>query len=69
VDHRQIEDLLAGNRKDQFNLKGVSAANPYSPALEWIRKNSGTDMTTGLAKLILSMWKEEAQYSLRKCCS
>lgn len=43
--------------------------NPYTPALEWIRKDPGTGSATGLAKLILSLWNDEAAYSLRECCS
>ena len=43
--------------------------NPYEPALGWIRKNPTTGSGVGLAKLILSLWNDDAAYSLRECCS
>ena len=42
--------------------------NPYEPALVWIRKDPTTGSATGLAKLILSLWNDDAAYSLRECC-
>jgi hypothetical protein len=41
--------------------------NPYKPALVWIRAHPGTGSATGLAKLILSLWNEEAAFSFREC--
>lgn len=40
---------------------------PYGQAVQFIRLNPGTGGTNGLSKLILSLWNEEAAYSLREC--
>ena len=44
-------------------------ADPYAPALLWIRKDPGTGSAVRLAKLILSLWNDEAAYSFRECAS
>jgi hypothetical protein len=41
--------------------------NPYSQALNWIKKNSGTGSANGLAKLILSIYNPRIAYSFREC--
>jgi hypothetical protein len=41
--------------------------NPYEPALVWIRKDPTTGSATGLAKLILSLWNDDAAFSFREC--
>ena len=41
--------------------------NPYSQALNWIRKNNGTGSANGLAKLILSIYNPRIAYSFREC--
>jgi hypothetical protein len=43
--------------------------NPYEPALVWIRKNPTTGSGAGLAKLILSLWNDDAAFSFRECVS
>ena len=41
--------------------------NPYEPALVWIRKDPTTGSASGLAKLILSLWNDDAAFSFREC--
>ncbi len=41
--------------------------NPYEPALAWIRKDPTTGSASGLAKLILSLWNDDAAFSFREC--
>ena len=43
--------------------------NPYAHAVEWIIRHEGTGSADGLAKLILSLWSEDAAFSLRECIS
>jgi hypothetical protein len=43
--------------------------NPYAHVVEWINRNEGTGAANGLAKLILSLWSEDAAFSLRECIS
>jgi hypothetical protein len=40
---------------------------PYREAVELIDRHPGTGSSTGLAKLILSLWNEECAYSFREC--
>ena len=40
---------------------------PYQEAVELIDRHPGTGSSTGLAKLILSLWNEECAYSFREC--
>lgn len=41
--------------------------NPYAPAVAWIREASTTGSGIGLAKLILSLWNDDAAFSFREC--
>jgi SLT domain-containing protein len=41
--------------------------NPYEPAVEWIQRHNGTGSAAGLAKLILSLWNDDAAFSFREC--
>jgi|GEM_PF-3315799 len=41
--------------------------NPYESVMDWIRKNQGNVAAIGLAKLILSLWSDDAAYSVREC--
>lgn len=43
--------------------------NPYAHVVEWINRNEGTGSANGLAKLILSLWSEDAAFSLSECIS
>ncbi len=43
--------------------------NPYAHVVEWIDRHEGTGSANGLAKLILSLWSEDAAFSLRECIS
>jgi hypothetical protein len=43
--------------------------NPYEHVVEWINRHEGTGSANGLAKLILSLWSEDAAFSLRECIS
>jgi hypothetical protein len=40
---------------------------PYQEAVELIDRHPGTGSSTGLAKLILSLWNDDCAYSFREC--
>jgi SLT domain-containing protein len=48
-------------------MKGMDMENPYEQALVWIRRHGDTGSAVGLAKLILSLWNDDAAYSFREC--
>jgi hypothetical protein len=60
-------ELNPNGRKIMQAKNSKDAENPYTPAVEWIKKNPGTGATVGLVKLILSLWNDDAAYSLREC--
>lgn len=41
--------------------------SPYAPALDFLSRHSDTGASIGLAKLILSLWNDEAAFSYREC--
>ncbi|GAB6908836.1 conserved hypothetical protein [Desulfosarcina cetonica] len=52
-----------------INNTGKDFENPYAHVVEWINRHEGTGSANGLAKLILSLWSEDAAFSFRECIS
>ena len=42
---------------------------PYQEAVELIDRHPGTGSSTGLAKLLLSLWNADCAFSFRECVS